>query len=79
MAIPETQSNPYQRLADGGGRAIDKLAYTIAEFCAATGLGRSSTYEEIAAGRLRAIKAGGRRLILKQDAEEWLYANRDAP
>ena len=65
--------------ADGGGRAIDKLAYTISEFCAVTGIGRSSAYEEIAAGRLRAIKAAGRRLILKQDAEEWLYANRDAP
>lgn len=56
------------------GPSNQKLAYTIAEFCAATGIGRTSTYEEIAAGRLKAVKAAGRRLILKKDAETWLEA-----
>ena len=55
-----------------------KLAYTIPEFCAATGVGRTSVYEEIAAGRLKAIKAAGRRLILHQDGEAWLQSCRDA-
>ena len=49
-----------------------KLAYTIAEFCMATGVGRSSVYLEIAAGRLKTIKVAGRRLILPQDGEAWL-------
>lgn len=59
-------------------RGSQKLAYTIPEFCVATGIGRTSIYEEIAAGRLRAIKAAGRRLILHQDGEEWLRSCRTA-
>jgi excisionase family DNA binding protein len=55
-----------------------KLAYTVPEFCAATGIGRTSVYEEIAAGRLKAIKAAGRRLILHQDGAAWLRSCRDA-
>ncbi len=54
-----------------------KLAYTIPEFCSATGVGRTSVYEEIAAGRLIAIKVAGRRLITRADAERWLEAHRD--
>lgn len=64
--------------AANSGLAPGKLAYTIPEFCAATGVGRTSVYEEIAAGRLKAIKAAGRRLILHQDGEAWLQACRDA-
>ena len=55
-----------------------KLAYTIAEFCAATGVGRTSVYEEISAGRLKTIKAAGRRLILHNDGEAWLRSCREA-
>lgn len=58
--------------------ASHKLAYTINEFCAATGVGRTSIYEEIAAGRLKAIKAAGRRIILHQDGEAWLRSCRDS-
>ena len=60
------------------GVSIQKLAFTVPEFCAATGIGRTSVYEEIAANRLRAIKAAGRRLITRADAERWLNAHRDA-
>ena len=59
------------------GSSNKKLSYTIAEFCSATGIGRTSAYEEIAAGRLKAVKAAGRRLILKKDAEAWLEASRN--
>lgn len=45
---------------------------SIAEFSAAYGVGRTTTYREIAVGRLTAVKAGRRTLIRKDDAEKWL-------
>jgi len=51
-----------------------KLAYTIKEFMALAGVGHSFTYEEIAAGRLRAVKAGRKTLIRENDARAWLAA-----
>lgn len=53
-----------------------KLSFTISEACAATGLGRTSVYELIASGRLRAVKAAGRRLILRTDLEAFLKSCR---
>jgi excisionase family DNA binding protein len=41
----------------------DVLAHTIAEATKVTGLGRSTLYEAIGAGKLEARKAGGRTLI----------------
>jgi hypothetical protein len=35
------------------------------------GIGRTKIYEEIAAGRLRAVNAGGRTLIPLTAAESW--------
>lgn len=40
-----------------------KLAYSIVEACAATSLGRTSIWNHIKSGRLRAIRVGGRTLI----------------
>lgn len=48
-----------------------KAAFTIAEFCASHGIGKSLAYDEIAAGRLRFRKVGRRTLILAQDAQAW--------
>lgn len=59
-------------------KGLDKLAYRINEAATVAGLGRTSIYEEIAAGRLKSVKAAGRRLILKADLEEFLAACRDA-
>lgn len=56
---------------------VEKLAYRINEVALALGIGRSSIYKEIAAGRLKAIKVAGRRLILKSDLEEYLAACRE--
>lgn len=39
------------------------LAYSIKEACAASSLGRTSIYSHISAGRLRAIRVGGRTVI----------------
>ena len=41
----------------------EKLAYSIKEVCEASSLGRSSVWNHIAAGRLRAVRVGGRTLI----------------
>ena len=49
----------------------NRRAFTVKEFGAAYGIGRSRTYEEIATGRLEARKAGGRTLIAADSAERW--------
>lgn len=40
-----------------------KLAYSIKEACAASSLGRTTLYSHITAGRLRAVRVGGRTII----------------
>lgn len=42
---------------------VQKLAYSIREACAVSSLGRTTIYNHIAAGRLRANRVGGRTLI----------------
>jgi excisionase family DNA binding protein len=49
-------------------------ALSINEFCNRYAIGRTTTYREIAAGRLRAVKAGRRTLIPRESAEAWLAA-----
>lgn len=41
----------------------EKLAYSIKEVCQATSLSRSSVYNHIASGRLRAVRIAGRRVV----------------
>lgn len=55
-----------------------KLAYTIPEFCAACGVGRTYAYGELAAGRLNALKAGRRTIIDAEEAKRWLASLRSA-
>jgi hypothetical protein len=50
-----------------------KFAYSIAEWCELTGFGRTFTYGEIARGKLKARKAGGRTVILDPDAKDYLF------
>ena len=40
-----------------------KLGFSIREACHASSLGRSTIYSHIAAGRLRAVRVGGRTII----------------
>jgi predicted DNA-binding transcriptional regulator AlpA len=47
-------------------------AYRVAEFCRAYGLSRSSTYNLMAAGKLKTVKIAGRRLIPTDAAEALL-------
>jgi excisionase family DNA binding protein len=46
-------------------------AYTLTGFCKAFGLGLTFVYEQIKGGKLRAVKAGKRTLILRRDADAW--------
>ncbi len=54
--------------------ALARRARTLKQFCADYGVGRTFTYAEIKAGRLRAVKAGDRTLILQDDSEAWARA-----
>lgn len=51
---------------------IEKKAYTVAEFCDAYGMKRSTAYSEIKTGKLKICKVGRRTLISREDAEKWL-------
>ena len=50
------------------------LALGIIEAARAAGVGRSTVFDEINAGRLKARKAGRRTLILREDLQAWLAA-----
>ncbi|WP_210250872.1 DNA-binding protein [Methylobacterium sp. WL8] len=52
----------------------EKGAFNLPEFLRWSGLGRTKTLEEIAAGRLHAVKVGRRLLIPVSSAELWLSA-----
>jgi excisionase family DNA binding protein len=48
------------------------LVHSIPEACSMARTGRTSMYEEIKKGKLRAIKRGRRTLILAEDLRRWL-------
>ena len=55
---------------------VEPIALRINDAVAASGLSRSKLYELISMGELRAVKAGGRRLILRRDLEAFLLSLR---
>jgi len=50
----------------------DRLALGILDAARAAGVGRSTIYENINSGALKARKAGRRTLILREDLKAWL-------
>lgn len=52
--------------------AFPPAAFSINSFCKAFCVGRTTTYAQIRAGRLKAVKCGKRTLIPKAAAAEWL-------
>ncbi len=57
----------------------EKLAFRVNEAVAVSGLSRSTLYELLKAGKLRAVKVGGRRLILREDLQALLEVNANRP
>ena len=57
-----------------GATPHSRRAFSVTEFCLGYGIGRTIAYQEIAAGRLRAVKVGRRTLITRDAAEGWLAA-----
>jgi excisionase family DNA binding protein len=51
---------------------MEPLAYTIDEACAVARAGKTSLYEAINAGALRAVKRGRKTLVLVADLQEWI-------
>jgi excisionase family DNA binding protein len=49
-------------------------ALTVNEFCKSVGIGRTSFYAEIKAGRLIALKVGRRTIIPHVEAQRWLIS-----
>ena len=58
--------------SEAGSATHFRRAFPIREFCLRYGIGRTHAYQEIAAGRLRAVKVGRRTLITHDAAEAWL-------
>lgn len=56
-----------------------KISFTVAEAMAATGLGKTTLYEEIGNGRLRAKKRGATTLIRGEDLRHYIDSLPDFP
>jgi excisionase family DNA binding protein len=52
------------------------MAYRIDDAARVSGISRSQLYVEMNAGRLKSVKAGGRRLIMADDLRAFLEAHR---
>ena len=52
--------------------ATERIALRIRDASILSGLSRSTLYELLKAGKLRAVKIGGRRLILRESLEALL-------
>ena len=52
----------------------ERLALGIQEAAEAVGLGRSTLFKLLAAGELKAVKIGRRRLILKAELDRFIQA-----
>jgi excisionase family DNA binding protein len=53
-------------------------AMSVKEFCEKYGIGTTKFYEEVKAGRLRAVKCGSRTLVLNRDSIAWEHTLRAA-
>jgi excisionase family DNA binding protein len=53
---------------------MNPSAFSIKDFCDQYGIGRTTAYEEIKAGRLKAVKVGRRTLVPVESGQDWLQA-----
>jgi hypothetical protein len=61
-------------MTQDGVPTTPQVAYSVEKFGQVFDIGRSTVYEEIRAGRLKARKAGARTLIMHEDGVAWLNA-----
>ncbi len=54
-----------------GELKMNPPALTLRDFCDAYRVCRETAYQQIRAGRLRAVKLGRKTLILRADADAW--------
>jgi excisionase family DNA binding protein len=55
-----------------GDSPVERLAYSVDEAAAITGLSRDLLYDEMRTGRLAYLKIGRRRIITRQHLEAFL-------
>ena len=55
-------------------RFIDRLAYSMKEACEVSSLGKTTLYGHIKAGRLDAVRVGGRTVIPAESLKKLLSA-----
>jgi len=60
-----------QSQATDADQQPQKLLFRVDEACVALGIGRTSFYQEERAGRLRTIRAAGRKLVYWRDLESY--------
>ena len=58
-----------------GDRPVERLAYSVDEAAAITGLSRDLLYDQMRTGKLAYLKIGRRRIITRQDLEAFLSRN----
>ena len=58
-----------------GDSPVERLAYSVDEAAAITGLSRDLLYDEMRTGRLAYLKIGRRRIITRQHLEAFLARN----
>lgn len=56
--------------ANYGTTSGDQIGHLIPDACRKSGLSRTALYRELAAGRLKAVKAGRRTIILAESLRE---------
>jgi excisionase family DNA binding protein len=49
----------------------ERNCFSVKEFCYRNGIGRTTAYKEIAAGKLRTKKVGRRTLISCEEEQRW--------
>lgn len=61
-----------RRSLKGSGATIERLAVSIPDAIAVSGLSRSEIYRRLAAGDIRAVKSGARTLIPMESLKAYL-------
>ena len=76
-AIPVDLAPGEEAVGGSGARkprrpsAVPKASESVSEFCAKYGIGRTTFYAEVKAGRLRVVKLGRRTLVPVCEGELW--------